>query len=115
MDPLRADNAALTLAVRLKAALLLADDRSVRRLARRRGLEIDFIVKTGPAAVPVECKANLSVNLRHMRGLIAYLRAHGQHRGYIASLARYGETSVDGARIANLPAYLLERLARGVP
>ena len=50
-----------------------------------------------------------------MRGLIAYLRAHGQHRGYIASLAPYGETSMDGAQIVNLPAYLLERLVRGVP
>ena len=57
-----------------------------------------FIVKTGPAAVPVECKASLTVNLRHMRGLIAYLRAHGQRRGYIASLAPYAETSVDGAQ-----------------
>ena len=67
------------------------------------GSEIDFIVKTGPAAVPVECKASLTVNLRHMRGLIAYLRAHGQRRGYIASLAPYAETSVDGAQIVNLP------------
>ena len=33
------------------------------------GSEIDFIVKTGPATVPVECKASISVNLRHMRGL----------------------------------------------
>ena len=50
------------------------------------GSESDFIVKPGPATVPVECKASLTVNLRHMRGLIAYLRAHGQRRGYIASL-----------------------------
>ena len=76
------------------------------------GSEIDFIVKTGPAAVPVECKASLSVNLRHMRGLIAYLRAHGRHRGYIASLAPYAQTSVDGVQIVNLPAYLLERLVK---
>ena len=76
------------------------------------GSEIDFIVKTGPAAVPVECKASLSVNLRHMRGLIAYLRAHGQHSGYIASLAPYAQTSVDGVQIVNLPAYLLERLVK---
>ena len=79
------------------------------------GSEIDFIVKTGPATVPVECKASLTVNLRHMRGLIAYLRAHGQRRGYIASLAPYAETSVDGAQIVNLPAYLLERLASAMP
>ena len=79
------------------------------------GSEIDFIVKPGPAAVPVECKASLTVNLRHMRGLIACLRAHGQRRGYIASLAPYAETSVDGAQIVNLPAYLLERLASAMP
>ena len=51
------------------------------------GSESDFIVKTGPATVPVECKASISVNLRHMRGLIAYLHSHGQRRGYVASLA----------------------------
>ena len=56
------------------------------------GSEIDFIVKTGPATVPVECKASISVNLRHMRGLIAYLRSHGQRRGYVASLASLGES-----------------------
>ena len=47
-----------------------------------------------------------------MRGLIAYLGSHGQRRGYIASLAPYAETSVDGVQIVNLPAYLLERLGR---
>ncbi len=47
-----------------------------------------------------------------MRGLIAYLRAHGRHRGYIASLAPYAQTSVDGVQIVNLPAYLLERLVK---
>ena len=43
-----------------------------------------------------------------MRGLVAYLGSHGQRRGYIASLAPYAETSVDGVQIVNLPAYLLE-------
>ena len=50
-----------------------------------------------------------------MRGLIAYLCAHGQRRGYIASVAPYAEISVDGVQIVNLPAYLLERLVSGVP
>ena len=79
------------------------------------GSASDFIVKTGQSAVPVECKASLTVNLRHMRGLVAYLGSHGQRRGYIASLAPYAETSVDGVQIVNLPAYLLERLVSGVP
>ena len=78
------------------------------------GSEIDFIVKTGQTAVPVECKASLTANLRHMRGLIAYLGSHGQRRGYIASLAPYAETNVDGVQIVNLAAYLLERLVSGV-
>ena len=79
------------------------------------GSAIDFIVKAGQTAVPVECKASLTANLRHMRGLVAYLGSHGQRRGYIASLAPYAETSVDGVQIVNLPAYLLERLVGGVP
>ena len=75
------------------------------------GSEIDFIIKRGATATPVECKASLTVNLRHMRGLVAYLRSHGRRRGYITSLAPYAVTSIDDVQIVNLPAYLLERLA----
>ena len=74
--------------------------------ARRRGRRSTSSSRPARPRSPrsrVECKASLTVNLRHMRGLIAYLRAHGQRRGYIASLAPYAETSVDGAQIVNLP------------
>ena len=59
------------------------------------------------SAVPA---ISVAVNRRHMRGLVAYLRSHEQRRGYIASLAPYAATGIDGMEIVNLPAYLLERL-----
>lgn len=76
------------------------------------GAEIDFIVKRGDTPVPVECKAALAVNSKHMRGVAGYLRLHGLHTGYLASLAPYSITTMDDVRIVNLPAYLLERLSR---
>ncbi len=74
------------------------------------GVEIDFIVKRGDTALPVECKAALTVNRKHMRGIAGYLRLHGLRTGYLASLAPYFVTTMDEIRIVSLPAYLLERL-----
>jgi predicted AAA+ superfamily ATPase len=74
------------------------------------GAEIDFIIKRSGTAVPVECKATLAVNRKHMRGVAAYLRQHGLQTGYLASLAPYSVTAMQDVRIVNLPAYLLERL-----
>lgn len=74
------------------------------------GAEIDFIVKRNGTTVPVECKAALSVNRKHMRGLVEYLRLHGLRAGCLVSLAPRSTTVIDGFEITNLPAYLLERL-----
>ncbi len=76
------------------------------------GAEIDFVVKRGDTAVPVECKAALAVNRKHMRGVASYLRQHGLRTGYLTSLAPYSITTMDDVRIVNLPGYLLERLGR---
>ena len=76
------------------------------------GNEIDFVVPgAGGEAVPVECKASLTINRRHMRGVSGYLDLYSQSRGLLVSLAPYAETTCgDGRRIVNVPAYLLERL-----
>ena len=75
------------------------------------GAEIDFIVKRGATTVPLECKAALTVNRKHMRGVVGYLRLHGLRTGYLVSLAPYETSTLDDVEIVNLPAYLLERLA----
>ena len=53
------------------------------------GAEMDFIVKRGAVTTPVECKAALAVNRKHMRGVVGYLRLHGLRTGYLVSLAPY--------------------------
>ena len=55
-------------------------------------------------------KAALSVNRKHMRGLVEYLRLHGVRHGSLVSLAPCSTTVIDGFEITNLPAYLLERV-----
>ena len=74
------------------------------------GAEIDFIVKRNGTTMPIECKAALSVNRKHMRGLVEYLRLHGLRAGSLVSLAPCSTTVIEGFEITNLPAYLLERL-----
>lgn len=76
------------------------------------GNEIDFVVSSeGRKAVPVECKASLTINRRHMRGLLGYLEFYSQSRGVLVSLAPYMVTRYrDGRSIVNVPAYLLARL-----
>lgn len=75
------------------------------------GGEIDFVVRAGESTVPVECKASLAINRRHMKGLFAYLDAMEQSTGIIVSFApRSATESGAGRRVVNLPAYLMERL-----
>ena len=75
-------------------------------------LPMDFILKRGAVTTPVECKAALAVNRKHMRGLVGYLRLHGLKSGYLVSLAPCGTDSLDDVEVVNLPAYLLERFAQ---
>jgi hypothetical protein len=61
--------------------------------------------------VPIECKAALSVNLKHTRGLCEYMRLFEQDYGLIVSLAPQCTLEPSGGgRIRNLPVYLTERL-----
>jgi len=76
------------------------------------GNEIDFVVPSARGeAVPIECKASLTINRRHMRGLSGYLDLYSQCRGALVSLAPYAKVlSRNERRVVNIPAYLLERL-----
>lgn len=75
------------------------------------GVEIDFVQKTPSTNIPIECKAALSVNLKHTRGLCEYMRLYEQDSGVIVSLApRCTLAPAGGGHIRNLPVYLAERL-----
>ncbi|MFM8716699.1 MAG: DUF4143 domain-containing protein, partial [Spartobacteria bacterium] len=74
------------------------------------GGEIDFIVKTGAATIPVECKASLKCDRRHWQGILEYLEQFNQNLGVVVSLAPLAETQLpSGKKVLNLPAYLLEQ------
>jgi predicted AAA+ superfamily ATPase len=75
------------------------------------GVEIDFVREQAGERVPIECKATLSVNLKHARGLGEYLRMYGQSTGMLVSLAPQTMLEMqEGRRVQNLPVYLAERL-----
>lgn len=75
------------------------------------GAEIDFILKRIDSHFPLECKATLCINKRHMRGVLDYLDFFSLKNGIIVSLAPMSVTEFAGAKkIINMPAYLLERL-----
>jgi predicted AAA+ superfamily ATPase len=75
------------------------------------GTEIDFVIKTKSAAYPVECKAALRVERRHLRGVRDYLVIYGMKTGFIVSLSPLGVFQLpDRMKIFNLPAYLIENL-----
>ena len=68
---------------------------------------------TGPpnATYPLECKAAMEINLKHLRGLREYLTMYGQSLGVVVSLAPHMTLSLaPGMQVVNLPVYCLERL-----
>ncbi len=75
------------------------------------GVEIDFIVKKKDRPVPVECKASLNFDRKHIRGLLDYMAEYNVATGILISLAPYQQIDVPGTgKIINLPAYMLESL-----
>lgn len=75
------------------------------------GTEIDFVVSAPDRVTPIECKAALSINLRHTKGMADYLKIYGLSLGVIVSLAPEGKLALPmGGTVHNLPAYLAERL-----
>jgi predicted AAA+ superfamily ATPase len=77
------------------------------------GCEIDFIVKKRDMPVPVECKASLKLDRKHLRGLLAYMSEYKVGTGILVSLAPYQQIDVpETGTIMTIPAYLLEALDR---
>ena len=74
------------------------------------GTEIDFVVKKGEECIPVECKASLSINKRHLKGLLDYLNLFSLNRGIIVSFAPRSSITITNKTVHNIPAYMLERL-----
>ena len=74
------------------------------------GNEIDFLVKAHDFILPIECKATLTINKRHMRGIIDYLRMYSLRTGYIVSFAPFSITELsNGLNVINVPAYMLDQ------
>jgi uncharacterized protein len=77
------------------------------------GSEIDFIVKRRDITVPIECKASLKFDKKHVRGLTGYMSKYNVGVGILASLAPYQQIDVPSAgKIINVPVYMLEALDR---
>ncbi|MEI6424394.1 MAG: AAA family ATPase [Lentisphaerota bacterium] len=77
------------------------------------GCEIDFIVKKNNMSVPVECKASLKFDRKHIRGLLDYMSEYNVGTGILVSLAPYQQIDVpEIGKIINMPAYMLEALDR---
>lgn len=77
------------------------------------GCEIDFIVKKRDIPVPVECKASLKFDRKHIRGMLDYMSEYNVGTGILVSLAPYQQIDVHGTgKIINIPAYMLEALDR---
>jgi len=80
------------------------------------GGEIDFLVTGHRQAVPLECKASLTLDRRSLRGIAEYLAEYDQPLGVIVSFAphRIDAITPPGSRrprrVVMLPAPLLERL-----
>jgi len=75
------------------------------------GCEIDFIVKKKDIPTPVECKASLKFDRKHIRGMLDYMSQYNVKTGILVTLAPYQEIEVAAiGKIINLPAYMLETL-----
>jgi len=75
------------------------------------GTEIDFIVKTGQGAIPVECKAALKIKGSHLKGLLDYMNLYQISTGYTISLAPFEQLkNTNDKTVINIPLYSAETL-----
>lgn len=70
------------------------------------GMEIDFVVKRRKHTIPIECKATLQLNKKHLKGLIEYLNLHQLSTGVVVSLTPLQRIESHGKTIFNLPLYM---------
>lgn len=76
------------------------------------GTEIDFVLKGAEGSVPIECKAALVVNKRHLKGLADYLGLYSLPRGYVVSFAPGAHIDIEQRVIWNIPAYRAEAIGQ---
>jgi len=76
------------------------------------GMEIDFVVKRRKHTIPIECKATLRLNKKHLKGLIEYLHLHQLSTGVVVSLTPFQRIESNGKTIFNLPLYMLRYLIK---
>ena len=63
--------------------------------------------------VPVECKASLKFDRKHIRGLLDYMSKYNVGTGILVSLASYQQIDVpETGKLINIPTYMLEALDR---
>ncbi len=74
------------------------------------GTEIDFVLKQEEDCIPIECKASLSIDKRHLKGLLDYMNLFSLPRGIIVSFASPASITVGDKTVQTVPAYLSERL-----
>src|SRR3989339_286134 len=74
------------------------------------GLEIDFVIKRGPVAIPLECKASLRSKDTHLKGLKIYMREFEQKIGVLLRLAPFEIHKFSAGTIIRLPVYAIEAL-----
>lgn len=81
------------------------------RMKARRDVEVDFVVKVGELAVPIEVKATARPTQHHLAPICQYLQASAQNFGILVSSAPYCEFEQDSMRVINLSAYACSREA----
>lgn len=74
------------------------------------GSEIDFIVKTSAATVPMECKASLKLKQSHLTGLKNYMRDYNLKTGIAITADKFHTLKFHFGNIINLPFYAIETL-----
>lgn len=79
------------------------------------GSEVDFIIKEGRIAIPMECKASLKLKFPHLSSLKTYLAHYGQDQGFLVNFAPLERlVTPEGYTIHSLPVYLVSEWKRFV-
>ncbi len=78
------------------------------RKSTRDPVEVDFIVKTHEATIPVEVKCAEKVSEKHLLGLRNYMQITGGKKGVLVGTSKYQERIVPEGVLVVLPVYLAE-------
>ena len=85
---------------------------STWKKCKKAGIEVDFTIdaENRRNRIPVECKATTSIQKKHYKNIVHYLKATRQNFGILVSAARYEKIIINNdIIILNLPVYLASR------